>query len=330
MVEEVDAVWLGDASGCGEDHFDLVAPGLEQGPADLLRQADRRHAWRGRRKILEFARKHKAPIMSSSLFRHEWGMEQALRMRDAGEFGPLQYVIASQGGGYTPDGWFVYGQHPVWTVMTLCGPGVEAVSMYARENACHALVTYPDRMPAEVWYGRPDVAGEYCSTVGPLREEDLRVHAGHRGRLLVRPPLRDVPHGRRRSARWCRRGKEPVPHQEILEVTAIIHAGGEVAEGEEPAGGAGGSDGVIPSEPRPAKRDVALWDQNPGRGPDADGRSPCCIPSPPWILIIAHRSGFGRSGLGRAVHPPVARHLAGAGAGFTTMLPAMTLPLTLQ
>ena len=33
----------------------------------------------GTRKILEFARKHKAPLMSSSLFRHEWGMEAALR-----------------------------------------------------------------------------------------------------------------------------------------------------------------------------------------------------------------------------------------------------------
>src|SRR6187399_2150 len=26
MVEQVDAVWMGDASGFGEDHFDLVAP----------------------------------------------------------------------------------------------------------------------------------------------------------------------------------------------------------------------------------------------------------------------------------------------------------------
>src|SRR5262245_5917073 len=31
MVAEVDAVWLGDASGYGEDHFDLVAPGLRKG-----------------------------------------------------------------------------------------------------------------------------------------------------------------------------------------------------------------------------------------------------------------------------------------------------------
>jgi predicted dehydrogenase len=31
MTREVDAIYLGDASGLGEDHFDLVAPGLERG-----------------------------------------------------------------------------------------------------------------------------------------------------------------------------------------------------------------------------------------------------------------------------------------------------------
>ena len=103
----------------------------------------------GTRKILQFAEKHGAPLMSSSLFRHEFGMEQALRMRDSGEFGRLEYVIASMAGGYTPEGWFVYGQHPVWSVMTLCGPGVEAVSLYAKGFTAHMLVTYADRAPAE-------------------------------------------------------------------------------------------------------------------------------------------------------------------------------------
>ena len=31
LVKEVDAVWLGDASGTGSDHFDLIAPALERG-----------------------------------------------------------------------------------------------------------------------------------------------------------------------------------------------------------------------------------------------------------------------------------------------------------
>ena len=30
-ADEVDAVWMGDASGFGEDHFDLVAPALKKG-----------------------------------------------------------------------------------------------------------------------------------------------------------------------------------------------------------------------------------------------------------------------------------------------------------
>ena len=196
MVEQVDAVWLGDASGYGEDHFDLVAPALERGlPTFCDKPIGGTVA--GTRKILEFARKHKAPIMSSSLFRHTSG---AWRPRcasaTAASSGRSSYVVAGVQGGYSPDGWIVYGQHPAWTVVTLLGAGVEAVSMYAREDACHALVTYTDRMPAEIWFGRPERELGVLPHRRLLPEEALRVHAVDRGRFLVRPPLRDVPHGR--------------------------------------------------------------------------------------------------------------------------------------
>ena len=48
-------------------------------------------------------------------------------MRDSGDFGPLQFVLASMAGGYSHPSWFIYGQHPVWSVVTLCGPGAQAV-----------------------------------------------------------------------------------------------------------------------------------------------------------------------------------------------------------
>ena len=223
MVDNVDAVWLGDASGRGEDHFDLLAPALEKGlPCFCDKPIG--GTVEGTRKILEFAKKHKAPLMSSSIFRHEFGMEHALRLRDAGEFGKLEYVIASMYGGYSPEGWFVYGQHPAWTVMTLCGPGVEAVSLYAKDNTAHGLVTYADRMPAEIWYGRPDILGFYNQTLvhfqkkryefTPAIEGDFR-HGHHYEMFRMFDAFRQM----------VKTGKEPVPHQEILEVTAIIHAG---------------------------------------------------------------------------------------------------------
>lgn len=223
MVEEVDAVWMGDASGFGEDHFDLVAPALRKGlPTFCDKPIGGSVA--GTRKILDFARKHKAPLMSSSLFRHEWGAEAAVRKRDAGTFGPIQYVIASVQGGYTPDGWMIYGQHPAWTVMTLLGPGAEAVSLYARETTSHALVTYKDRMPAEIWFGRPNETFEYCHTAvffqkkryeyTPSIEGDFW-YGHHYEMFRMAATFRDMVRTRR----------EPIPHREILEVTAIIHAG---------------------------------------------------------------------------------------------------------
>ncbi|MCC2669441.1 MAG: hypothetical protein K0Q72_1912 [Armatimonadetes bacterium] len=223
LVKEVDAVWMGDASGRGEDHYDLVAPGLEKGlPTFCDKPIGGTVA--GTRRILKLAQERRAPLMSSSLFRHQWGTEQALRMRDSGEHGSLQYVLASLGGGFSLPSWMVYGQHPIWTVVTLAGPGVEAVSAYAREATCHALLTYPDRMPAEVWYGRPDIASEYCSTSVHFQKKTYEYTPaiegnwglGHHYEMFR---MADV------FRKMIRTRKEPVPHREILEVTAIVHAG---------------------------------------------------------------------------------------------------------
>lgn len=223
MADEVDAVWLGDASGLGEDHFDLVAPGLQKGlPTFCDKPIGGSVA--GTRKILEFARQHGAPLMSSSLFRHEMGIEQALRLRDSGDEGALQYVIASMGGGYSPEGWLIYGQHPVWTAVTLLGPGIEAVNLYAREQAAHALITYPDRMPAEIWYGRPDIAGEYCSTAVHFVKKRFEYTPAIAGNFWLGHHY-EMFNMARAFREMVRTGKEPVPHQEILAVTAVIHAG---------------------------------------------------------------------------------------------------------
>ncbi|MBN9119828.1 MAG: Gfo/Idh/MocA family oxidoreductase [Planctomycetes bacterium] len=223
MVKEVDAVWLGDASGFGEDHFDLIAPALERGlPTFCDKPIGGSVA--GTKKILEFAKKHNAPIMSSSLFRHEQGMETALRRRDANDFGPIRYVIAGVEGGYSADGWVVYGQHPAWTVVTLLGPGARAVSMYAREDVNHALVTYPDKQPAEIWFGRPSEIREYCHTTVFFQKKRFEFtpsidgdfwYGHHYEMFRMAATFREM----------VRTKKEPIPHEEIVAVTAIVHAG---------------------------------------------------------------------------------------------------------
>lgn len=223
MVQQVDAVWMGDASGYGEDHFDLVAPGLARGlPTFCDKPIGGTVA--GTRKILEFARQHKAPIMSSSLFRHDWGMEAALRMRDSGEFGPIEFVTATLHSRYKLDAWMIYGQHPAWAAMTLMGAGVDAVSMYEYQDTCHALLTWPDRFPAHLWYGEPFEKFEYCRTEVNFKKKRYQYTPSIEG---------DFTYGHHyqmfRMAAVFRQmlltGQEPVPHQEILEVTAIIHAG---------------------------------------------------------------------------------------------------------
>ncbi len=223
MVEEVDAVWMGDASGLGEDHFDLVAPGLAKGlPTFCDKPIGGTVA--GTKKILDFAKKHKAPLMSGSIFCHEWGMESALRMRDAGDFGAIEHVSARLHSRYSLPGWMIYGQHPVWTVMRLMGAGVGGVSLYDYKDTCHALITYPDRYPCHVWFGQPYEKFEYDRTdvyfkkklfsYTPSIDGDYRF-GYHYEMFRMAATFRQM----------VKTGKEPAPHQEILEVTAIVHAG---------------------------------------------------------------------------------------------------------
>jgi len=222
LADSVDAVWLGDASGRGDDHLALVTPALKKGlPTFCDKPIGGTVA--NTRRILELARKHKAPLMSSSLFRHEFGMEHALRLRDGKEFGKLEYVLASMAGGYTPEGWFIYGQHPVWTVVTLCGPGAEAVSLYARGFSAHALVTYPDRAPAEVWYGRPDLGGSYCETSVHFTKKVYRFTPAIEGDFWYGHHY-EMYRMADTFRRMVRSRREPVPHREILEVTTLLHA----------------------------------------------------------------------------------------------------------
>ena len=227
LADQVDAVWLGDASGFGEDHFDLIAPALQRGlPTFCDKPIGGSVA--GTKKILEFARKYKAPLMSSSLFRHSAGTEAAIRKRESGEFGSIRYLIASVEAGYSPDGWLVYGQHPAWTAVTILGPKVQSVSMYVRGDTCHAWVTYPDRMPAEIWFGRPNERSEYCHTAvyfekrlyeyTPAIEGDFW-YGHHYEMFRMAATFRDM----------IRTGKEPVPHDEILAVNAIVHAAAKSA-----------------------------------------------------------------------------------------------------
>jgi predicted dehydrogenase len=222
MAGEVDAIWMGDASGKGEDHFDLVAPGLARGLPTFCDKPIGGTV-EGTRKILDFARKHKAPLMSGSIFNHEWGMEAAKRMRDSGEFGDIEHVSARLHSRYRLEGWMIYGQHPVWTVMSLMGAGVDAVSMYEYKDTCHAQITYADRYPCHVWYGQPFERFEYnrtdvyfkkkLYTFTPSIEGDFAV--GHKYEMVrMAAAFRDMLHS----------GQEPNSHQEILEVTAIVHA----------------------------------------------------------------------------------------------------------
>lgn len=223
MADECDAIWMGDASGLGEDHFDLVAPGLAKGkPTFCDKPIGGTVA--GTKKILDFAKQHNTPIMSTSIFCYEHGLEQAMRWRDSGEFGGLEHVSARLHSRYSLPAWMIYGQHPVWSVMMLMGSGVDAVQLYEYKDTCHGLITWPDKYPCHVWYGQPFEKFEYDRTDVYFKKKlyqytssiDGDFAYGHKYQMFRQAEA---------FREMCYTRKEPVTHQEILEVTAIVWAG---------------------------------------------------------------------------------------------------------
>ena len=83
--------------------------------------------------------------------------------------------------------------------------------------------SYEDRMISEVWYGGPDMLKFYCHTSASFTKKTyawtpaIEDHywLGHHYQIFR---MADV------FLEMVRTRVEPVPHQEILEVTAIIHA----------------------------------------------------------------------------------------------------------
>jgi len=117
--------------------------------------------------------------MSSSLFRHEFGMEQALRLRDAGDHGARstswQHGRATRGKRLvhlrTPPG--LDGDDVVWAG---CRSGQHVHRQEAHGPRAHHLPVIACR-PRCGTVGR-DLAGQYCQTSVYFARQVPHLHAG--------------------------------------------------------------------------------------------------------------------------------------------------------
>ena len=188
LVESVDAVWMGDASGKGNDHYDLVAPAIKKGlPTFCDKPIGGTVA--GTKAILDLAKKHGTPLMSSSLFRHEFGMEQALRHARLRRLRPSA-IRPGELGRRLQSGQLVH-LRPASDL-----DGRDAVRRRRRGGehvrppgdgpcACHLQGSDAGRGVVRPTRRRRTVLPH----IGLLHEAGVSVHAGHRGRFLVRPSL---------------------------------------------------------------------------------------------------------------------------------------------
>lgn len=79
-------------------------------------------------------------------------------------------------------------------------------------------------MPAEIWFGRPDIAQDYCSTAVHFARKRFEYTPAIEGNFWL--GHHDEMFNMANAFRELVKTRiEPVPQQEILVVTAIIRAG---------------------------------------------------------------------------------------------------------
>jgi uncharacterized protein YifE (UPF0438 family) len=96
--------------------------------------------------------------------------------------------------------------------------------LYEYKDTCHGLITWPDKYPCHVWYGQPYEKFEYDRTDVYFKKKlyqytssiDGDFAYGHKYQMFRQAEA---------FREMCYTRKEPVTHQEILEVTAIVWAG---------------------------------------------------------------------------------------------------------
>jgi hypothetical protein len=220
MVGEVDAVLLGDDIGKGEYHLDLIAPALEAG-LPVFCDKPLAHTPARAREIIRLAEKHKAPLMSSTLFRHLAEVREVGRLRRSGKFGALRWLTVGYGAACIDDFIPIYGIHPVWAVAAIAGVGFAGASLVRHQGTGLLTVTYKDRPPATVWMGGDNRGTAYFTKrteVFPLfglagAKEEWHARYSQTIAHLART-IRDM----------IRTKRQPFPSRELLEVVAASHA----------------------------------------------------------------------------------------------------------
>jgi hypothetical protein len=220
MVRAVDAVLLGDDIGNGRDHLNLIAPALEAGLPTFCDKPLADTPARAR-EIIALADKHKAPLMSSSLFRHFAEVLDIAGLRKSGEQGALRWLTVGYSAACTDDFLPIYGIHPVWAVAAIAGVGFEGVSLVRHEGTGLLTLTYKDRPPATVWMGGENRGMAYFAR----RSESFPLFgiAGAKEEWHARYG-KTIAHFARTIREMIRTKKVPFVTKELLDVVTVTHA----------------------------------------------------------------------------------------------------------
>ena len=218
MTEGIDAAFVNDCNGEGQDHLKLAAPFLKKGIPTFV---DKPFAYtlKDARAIVRLAERHNAPLFSASILGYVNEVTY-LKRRFREIVGPLRLGIVKGAGG--PLGAVIHG---IALAQGVFGTGVESVESIGPRPLDYLLLYYPDRIEvmvvnAKVFDGfRCDVysqaGGHNPPLPGHLRSNTIYDHEFIGGALNIL----------RIFKRMIRTRKAPVPYEQLVEPIAIVEAG---------------------------------------------------------------------------------------------------------
>lgn len=221
MTEGIDAAFINNCNGNGDDHLDLAAPFLKKG---IPTYVDKPFAstLADARKMVRLAVKYDAPLLSASILSFV-GEVKLLRRRFCELEGRVSFGVVKGVGSRATEclGAVIHG---ISLALAMFGPGVESVECMGSAPLEHVLLHYGDDVDVVVMNTPHGFEGFRCDVYsdqghnppcqGLLRSRRIYDHEFVGGALNIV----------RLFKKMLRTGAPPVPYEALLEPIAIIEA----------------------------------------------------------------------------------------------------------
>ena len=222
MLDGIDAVFINDCDCNGSDHLELATPFLRRGIPTFVDKPFAA-ALEDAVRMIKLARRHKAPVFSSSILGYV--NEVGHLKRRFGELpGPVRQGVV-HGVGWKSVGGIIHG---LTLAQAVFGAGVEWVECMGDGPLEYLLLHYQDGKEVLVRNAHTDIFGHFICDVFSVTH-GCPPKNGHLRSIPVTDPefIDGALNILRAFRKMVRTRQPPLPYEQLLELIAIDNAGRE-------------------------------------------------------------------------------------------------------